>query len=165
MPQIGFDRHGLTLPEANDACCFFIPIKLGVIVISCICLGVAVQSCFVWIQMFIKMIDNYSKYGFNFGIIIWFLIMLPVLYGGYLIIRFFWKKEKTNPFQACQMVILSMLLTFVWWLIATFLPNSNIISPASQIKNLWLPCVIEFFFYFYFMNVCGRECGRFVYAD
>ena len=158
MPQIGFDRHGLTLPEPNDACCFFIPIKLGVIIISCICLLVAVQCAYIWLNFLFHM------KSFDIGCIVWFLILIPVVYGGYLIIRFFWKKEKTNPFQACQMVILSMLLTFVWWLLSEFVPNLSI-PGVGGIRDLWLPCVMEFFFYFYFMNVCGRWSGRFVYQD
>ena len=152
MPKLGLNKNGLSLPEKSGMCCFVLPIKIGVMIICILTLLIGIQAGLTLVNI----IQSTNRFGINE--IIWIIIYVPLVYAAYLVIMFFVSGFKINAFKACQCVIFVMLVTLVWWLIASFTNLVDTSGPTSKShgQQIWIPALCEFLVYFYFMNVCRR---------
>ena len=118
-----FSKEGIALPgEAEDKCCWCIPIKIGIYIIGvCMCLW-AVNLILVGLRY----MDASAMWG-----ILYVAAAAPIVAGAYFYVLFFMKPEdaerKAGVVKACMLVILSCIasaaIAVVQYFIY-FLPNN-----------------------------------------
>ena len=145
-------NEGIKLPgEAEDKCCFCVPIRPGLYLIGLLMVFWAfnaVYHCFVNLGAG----GDYLIYGAMYG-----FAAAPIIIGAYFFIKFFMKPEESETregiVKACMLVILSSIavvfIALVEWLLLPVFKFGDFLSTVVSAAFVAL-------FFFYYAGVARR---------
>ena len=143
---------GIKLPgEADDKCCFCVPIRPGLYLIGILMVvwaGNAIFHCFQNLGWG----GDYLIYGILYG-----AAAAPIILGAYFFIRFFMKPEESSAregtVKACMLVILSSIavgfIALVQWMLLPGFGFGNFVATCASAGVVAL-C------FFYYAGVAKR---------
>ena len=145
-------KEGIQLPgEADDKCCWCLPINVGVIVIGVLIIIQGLQSILNGGAIY----TNSSLWG-----ILVYCALIPQVLAAILFIMFFIKMQDANARKhtvlACLLMVLSCIFLGVIFILYPLLNKYTTIS-----HYLW-QIIVDFFTaccWFYFAGVCKRYSG------
>ena len=141
---------GIKLPgEAEDKCCWCIPIKPGVIIIGVLMILWALSALLTFIDWI--GVDGYLIYA-----ILYLLCIAPIVLGAFFFVKYFMKmddKERKEKLEkSCMLVILSSIIAFIISLLMVILGDNTFGNVISQLITSLIVAVI----YLYYAGVCKR---------
>ena len=141
-------KQGISLPgEAEDKCCYAVPIKYGVILIGA---GI-VYSEVVGVLAGLAMLGTAFIYG-----VLYLAAQAPLALSAWYFISYFradTKESREGLQKACMLTILSAIA------VAAVLLVMGILGGSLVISVIFAP-VITFVVYTYFAGVCKRFAGQ-----
>ena len=141
-------KQGISLPgEAEDKCCYAVPIKFGVILIGA---GI-VYSAVVGVLAGLAMLGTAFIYG-----VLYLAAQAPLALSAWYFISYFradTKESREGLQKACMLTILSAIAVAAVLLVLGILGGSLVISV------IFAPA-ITFVVYTYFAGVCKRYAGQ-----
>ena len=147
--------EGLTLPgEDADKCCFFLPLKTGVMVIGLIMISWGFNAAMLALRSFNAMSAGIIYLIFGIGYV---AAAAPVVLGAFYFFNWFKamddKDTRNNLNKACMLVILSSII------VAGVAVAQFLLTSAFTIGMLMSPLVsagTTAVVYFYYAGVCTR---------
>ena len=141
-------KQGISLPgEAEDKCCYAVPIKFGVILIGA---GI-VYSAVVGVLAGLAMLGTAFIYG-----VLYLAAQAPLALSAWYFISYFradTKESREGLQKACMLTILSAIA------VAAVLLVMGILGGSLVISVIFAPA-ITFVVYTYFAGVCKRYAGQ-----
>ena len=141
-------KQGISLPgEAEDKCCYAVPIKFGVILIGAGIVYSAVMGVLAGLDML--------KLNFIYGVL-YLAAQAPLALSAWYFISYFradTKESREGLQKACMLTILSAIA------VAAVLLVMGILAGSLVISVIFAP-VITFVVYTYFAGVCKRYAGQ-----
>ena len=81
------------------------------------------------IQAAIYLVNDFDKHNsFDGSAIGWIVCILPLVFAGFLVVQFLLKKSKSKMVMACQAVLVSELMTCIWFLIDYYVVHNGAIN-------------------------------------
>ena len=147
-------KEGLSLPgEADDKCCWFVPIKIGVIIIG-ICMILSATSmvfnAFTWITSG----GAFFIYGVLMG-----AAAAPLVLGAWFYIKFFMADSadtRAGLTKACMLVILAQTCAFGVVVVMTIIGPYTIGTAFSYLISMGITVII----FFYYAGVAKRFASQ-----
>ena len=141
-------KQGISLPgEAEDKCCYAVPIKYGVILIGA---GI-VYSAVMGVLAGLAMLGTAFIYG-----VLYLAAQAPLALSAWYFISYFradTKESREGLQKACMLTILSAIA------VAAVLLVMGILAGSLVISVIFAPA-ITFVVYTYFAGVCKRYAGQ-----
>ena len=141
-------KQGISLPgEAEDKCCYAVPIKFGVILIGA---GI-VYSAVMGVLAGLAMLGTAFIYG-----VLYLAAKAPLALSAWYFISYFradTKESREGLQKACMLTILSAIA------VAAVLLVMGILAGSLVISVIFAPA-ITFVVYTYFAGVCKRYAGQ-----
>ena len=142
-------KQGISLPgEAEDKCCYAVPIKFGVILIGAGIVYSAVMGVLAGIAML-------TPQNFIYGVL-YLAAQAPLALSAWYFISYFradTKESREGLQKACMLTILSAIA------VAAVLLVMGILGGSLVISVIFAPA-ITFVVYTYFAGVCKRYAGQ-----
>ena len=133
--------------EDDNHCCWFIPIRTGVVIIGIFMILHALQM----VSFAVDFVTVAPIYG-----ILYAIATLPILVGGYLFIQYFMDREATDgkkgTVTACYLVILSYAIVLVIQVATCVVGDGSFNTLVASIVN----SVCAVIWNYYMACVCRR---------
>ena len=144
-------KQGISLPgEAEDKCCYAVPIKYGVIIIGVLIVLAAVNNVLAGLSL----MGAYFIYG-----VLVLVAQAPLLLAAWYYISYFrgdTKETREGLQKACMLTILSAFALAAVYLVMVILGTYTFSTVIRQIVSGGITFVV----YTYFAGVCKRYAGQ-----
>ena len=149
----GMSKEGISLPgEAEDKCCWFVPIKIGVYIIGA-------MMCLWAVRLILQCLDNIGA-NFIWGVL-YGVAAAPIILGAYFYIRFFMdqddKDRRLGLQKACMLVILSAMFSAGLALVQFFIVAG---FPFGYFLEVCISSACLAIVYFYYAGVAKRFASQ-----